>query len=250
MRHRLARRDAVALAVRRADDDGRPLVVRTDLRGRDEAHRARGRAREAVRRRRSRVASPRSPRRSPGSPSPPTGARRRGHAVARPALRSSGESPLRSGRRERLVRPARALRRARAADGQSTTLRAADELPRDPARSPRELDVRSPELEDERLSRLQRGQRRREPVRMDEIGIARSSPRSARVRREEQRHEEHLPRTALQVPDDAVPVGEPEVPERGGRDDTRPRLPPTADARPRRERTLRRRRPARADTTS
>ena len=54
---------------------------------------------------------------------------------------------------------------------------------------------------------------------MDEIRIARSSPRSARVRREEQRHEEHLPRTALQVPDDAVPVGEPEVPKRGGRDD-------------------------------
>ena len=56
-------------------------------------------------------------------------------------------------------------------------------------------------------------------MRVDEIRVTRSSSRRTRVRREEQRHEEHLPRTALQVPDDAVPVGEPEVPKRGGRDD-------------------------------
>ena len=56
-------------------------------------------------------------------------------------------------------------------------------------------------------------------MRVDEIRIARSSPCGTRIRREKQRHEEHLPRTTFQVPDDAVPVREPEVPKRGRRDD-------------------------------
>ena len=54
---------------------------------------------------------------------------------------------------------------------------------------------------------------------MDEIGVARGSPRGTRVRGEEERQEQHLPRTPPEVPDDPVPVREPEVPERGGRDD-------------------------------
>ena len=138
--------------------------------------------------------------------------------AARPARRVSWAERHPTGRRERHVRRARAPLRERLRRAEHDA-RATDEPPRSPARSPCELDVGSPELEHERLPRLHSGQRRGEPVRVDEIRVTRSSSCGTRVRREEQRHEERLPRTALQIPDDAVPVGEPEVPKRGGRDD-------------------------------
>ena len=65
--------------------------------------------------------------------------------------------------------------------------RPAHQHPRDPARASRELDVRPPELENERLPCLDRRQRRRKPVGVHDVGVARCSPRSMRVRREEQR---------------------------------------------------------------
>ena len=46
-----------------------------------------------------------------------------------------------------------------------------------------------------------------------------ATPRSARVRGEERRHERELPRRAAQVLGDAAAVGDPEVLERRGRDD-------------------------------
>ena len=54
---------------------------------------------------------------------------------------------------------------------------------------------------------------------MHEIHAARRATRGARVRREEEREEQRLPRASPEVPDDPVPVREPEVPERRGRDD-------------------------------
>ncbi len=71
-------------------------------------------------------------------------------------------------------------------------------------------------------------------MRVDEIGTARRPSRRARVRREEERERGNEPRLPPQVPDDAVPVREPEVPERGGRDDRDfdPRLPQVVDGIP------------------
>ena len=54
---------------------------------------------------------------------------------------------------------------------------------------------------------------------MDEIGVARGTPRRARVRGQEEREGEREPWPPAQVPDDAVPVREPEVAKGRGRDD-------------------------------
>ena len=54
---------------------------------------------------------------------------------------------------------------------------------------------------------------------MDDVRVAGGPAGGARVRREEERHEQHLPRAPLQVPDDPVAVREPEVSERRRRDD-------------------------------
>ena len=51
---------------------------------------------------------------------------------------------------------------------------------------------------------------------MDEVGVTRGPPGRPRECEQEQRDEEHAPRLPPEVPDDAVPVGEPEVPERRG----------------------------------
>ncbi len=55
-------------------------------------------------------------------------------------------------------------------------------------------------------------------MRVHDIGVARCSPSGMRVGGEKEWQEQHLPRTPLEVPDDPVPVREPEVPERGWRD--------------------------------
>ncbi len=82
------------------------------------------------------------------------------------------------------------------------------------ARPAGELGVGAPELEDEGLASSQRRQRGRKPVRVDEVGSLRRTARRARVREEEQRHEDREPGTPSQVPEDPVPVGDAEVPER------------------------------------
>ena len=55
--------------------------------------------------------------------------------------------------------------------------RAAQQRPEEPWRLPRQLDVRAPELDDERLPGLERRQRGRQPVRVDEIGVPRRPSR-------------------------------------------------------------------------
>ena len=87
------------------------------------------------------------------------------------------------------------------------------EASRRPAHAPRELDVRPPELEDEGLPRPAGRQRRRQPVRMDEVGVAGSATCSPGIRDEEGGNEQRLPGSPPQIPDDAVTVGEPEVTE-------------------------------------
>ena len=71
--------------------------------------------------------------------------------------------------------------------GRDRQPRAAQERPEEPRRPPRELDVGAPELDDERLPGRERGERRREPVRVDEVGVARRAARRARERDEERR---------------------------------------------------------------
>ena len=218
VRHRLPRDDAIALAVRRADDHGRPYVVRDELVTRDEAERLGRPCAEGA------VAHdhPWDPLGRPDEVEDPlllgeTAHEQRVRRIVRLADGVGNRDPARHhahpscaelacGRCER-------LRRAQ------HDARPANEAPGGPAHTRRELHVRSPQLEDERLAGLQRREGGRKPVGVDEVGIARRTARCSRVRSQEYRQQERLPRTAPEVPDDAVSVGEPEVPERGGRDD-------------------------------
>ena len=52
--------------------------------------------------------------------------------------------------------------------------------PEQPARPPRELDIGAPQLDDERLARGETDETRRQPVGVDEVGVARGPPGSAR----------------------------------------------------------------------
>ena len=61
--------------------------------------------------------------------------------------------------------------------------RAAQDRPDEPRRAPGELDVGAPELDDERLPGRERREPRREPVRVDEVGVPRGSPRRPREAR-------------------------------------------------------------------
>ena len=135
VRHRLARDDAVALAVatgRRRRPRARS-THRAAPAGRSRPRR--GRAREAARRRRRRAACPRSPRGSRGCPSPPTGGRRRGRAAAPPARRPSAgiETPLGTTRTSRA--PSSRAAAASASRRAEHDARAPDEPPRGPARA-------------------------------------------------------------------------------------------------------------------
>ena len=95
--------------------------------------------------------------------------------------------------------------------------------PQDRAEQPRqplgELDVRAPES-GRRAAYASRGRRgRREPVGVHDIGVACRAPCREREREEKQRQKQDLPRPCPEVVRDPVPVGDPEVPERRGRDD-------------------------------
>jgi hypothetical protein len=95
----------------------------------------------------------------------------------------------------------------------------AEQRPEDPRRLPGQLDVRAPELDDVWLPGLERRQRGRQPVRVDEVGVPRRASRRPGVIEEEQRQQQREPRPPAQVAGDSVPVGDPVVPERRRRDD-------------------------------
>ena len=97
--------------------------------------------------------------------------------------------------------------------------RPSQQRPEEPRRAARELDVRSPELDDVRLPGRERRERGGKPVRVDEVGVARSPARRPRVVEEERRQQQREPRPPAQVPGDPVAVRDPEVAERRGRDD-------------------------------
>src|SRR5262249_18089440 len=88
-----------------------------------------------------------------------------------------------------------------------------------PASTPRELDVRPPELDDERPPGRERRPRPGDPGRVYEGHPTRSPAGGRREREEEERQKEDEPGPLAQIPDDSVSVREPEVAERGGRDD-------------------------------
>ena len=94
------------------------------------------------------------------------------------------------------------------------------ERPEEPGRAPRELDVRPPRLQHEGLPGRNPRDGRRQPVRVHDLGVARSPPRRAREREEEEGQEQHEPRPRAQVVRDPVAVGDPEVTEVERRDDT------------------------------
>ena len=159
-------------------------------------------------------------------------------------------SRRRSGRRAR--RPRRASRAAAASDSDGTrTMRARrSRAAGDPRRPLRELDVRAPELDDERPPRRERRKRRGEPVRVDEVGAASRATGRPRERREEER-QRAAPSTARaggsrrsRARTRARSGGTRRARRR------RRRSRPREGARPRPGRTLPRRRPARAGTTS
>ena len=98
-------------------------------------------------------------------------------------------------------------------------LRPAQDRPEEPRRTPRELDVTAPELDHVWLAARERSEPGRQPMRMDEVGIACGSPRGACVAEQKRRQEQHEPGSTTQVSGDPVPVGDAEVPERRRRDD-------------------------------
>ncbi len=54
---------------------------------------------------------------------------------------------------------------------------------------------------------------------MHDIGVPGAAPRCPRERREEERQQQHAPGARAEVIRDPVAIGDPEVPERIGRDD-------------------------------
>ena len=92
-------------------------------------------------------------------------------------------------------------------------------LPRQSRSPPRELDVRSPDLDDERLARRHRHDAGRKPVRVHEIRVRGSPARGPREPGEHQRHREREIRLLAEVAGHTRPVGDPVVPEARRRDD-------------------------------
>ena len=97
--------------------------------------------------------------------------------------------------------------------------RPANERADDRRNPPRERNVRPPHLQDVGSPRRPGGDRRRDPVRVHEVRIARSRARSPCKCREECWHESRLPRRGAEVLDHSSSVGDPEVRERRGRHD-------------------------------
>ena len=218
-RHRLARGDAVALAPRRRGDDRGALVVR---------------------------------RRAPPGARSPT---RSGHPRAQRPVADDDERQAAARLDElehalllreppdvehvrRLVRRAdrvgdgdaarddpdvaRAERRAPASarndDAAITSSRAAGApAARATGSAPGELEVRAPHLHDERRAERRRDRAGREPVRVDEIRVARRPRR--RMFQRNAGTSSAQPRPRAQVADDPVAVRDAEVPERRRRDD-------------------------------
>ncbi len=230
----------------------RPPRARSTRRARrrDEAERVGDALDEAGRRRRSLAACPPSPRRTRAMPF---------SSESRPTKRTCGGSsgsptsagiatPLGTTRTSRA--PSSRALAASASDGQRT-IRARRTSCRAAHRARcGELDVRSPELKDERLSRRDGGQRRGQPVRVHEVGVTRSPSSRARVRGEEEPGRA-APSTGrrLRFPTIPCPYARPKCRNVAG-ETTSPRRLRRADARPRRARTHRRRRPGFAGTTS
>ena len=127
---------------------------------------------------------------------------------------STGEGTTRTSRA-----PSSRAAPARYVGGDDREPRPPQQRPEEPRRAPRELDVRAPELHHVRLPGLQRRERGRQPVRVDEVGVARGPARGPRIVEEERRQQQRQPRPPAQVPHHAVAVGDPEVAERRGRDD-------------------------------
>ena len=86
-------------------------------------------------------------------------------------------------------------------------------------RSPRQLDVRAPELDDERAPESRGDPAARKPVRMDQVRLRREPLRRASEVPEHRREHRRAPRLAAQVADDPGAVRDAVVRERRGRDD-------------------------------
>ena len=82
---------------------------------------------------------------------------------------------------------------------------------REPRRTPRELDIRAPDLNDVRRAGPCRHPARRDPVGVQEISIHPAG--GAHEAREQRGDEQHEPRPAPQIADDPVSVGDPVVTE-------------------------------------
>ena len=126
--------------------------------------------------------------------------RRRGRAAARPARRpSSGTStPLGITRTSRA--PSSRAASASSCDAQIAERGPAQDRAREPRRAARQLDVRAPELDDERAGPVSGGDRPcGQPVRVDEIGAARGPARRPRERDEHRRQQQREPGPPPQV---------------------------------------------------
>ena len=174
---------------------------------------------------------------------------RRGRAEdppARPRARGS-RTPFGTIRTSRAPSPR--AEAASAAEGQSTSRARVEQRTEHPRGSARELDVRPPELQHERLARRQRRQRGRKPMRVHEIDARCGAPRRASEREDEERERECEPRPSFEIAHDAVAVREPEVREGRRRDHSR-RARLRAGDPPRLGRRHRQRRPRGADRRS
>ena len=188
VRHRLARGHAVALAPRRDADDRGALVVR---RRAPTAATKPTRLRDAVA---QRPVADDHARQAVGRLDELEDAL----LLAEPAReedvrRLGGRADVLGDRRPAAGRPppARApsarASSARKRRRREHDARAAHERANEPRRAPRELDVGAPHLQHVRLSGRARRDRRRDPVRVHEVGVARRPPRRDGERREERR---------------------------------------------------------------
>ena len=219
MRHRLRAGDAEALAARRHCDDGGTVVQGPELVVRDEAERprnpfaqrsvARDRQLHPVVRGRKQIENSllgREPARVEHLGRRGLFADGRRHVDAAPDHADLARAELAGSVGERV----------RGAERQA---RAAQDPAGEPRRPPPQLDVRAPELDDEGAPKPHCDPTERQPVRVDEVGVARGAPGRAPQSAQHQRHEQHAGRAPAQVPGDAGAVGDPVMAEDERRDD-------------------------------
>jgi hypothetical protein len=106
--------------------------------------------------------------------------------------------------------------RARGADHQAS---APEQGTRRARRAPRQLDVRSPQLDDDGLPRRERDAAGGQPVCVDEVGAGRGRPGRSDVGGDERRRQRGEPRPPAEVSDDARPVRQAKVGEVARRHD-------------------------------